>query len=217
MMRTAVVLLALLPATQALAEGHAVAVRVGALGVGPEYTYELNDRVAFRGAVYGAELGFDDEQSGIDYEFDVVWDSIAVGVDFHPLKSALRLSAGFLNNDNRLRMFAQPTSNQQIGGTTYTPSEIGALRGMVRFDDTATFAGVGWDWSRDKRLFGMSFDIGLVDQGDAFVTLTGSGTLLGDPQFQQDIDAEEAELQRELNDDVGDVVPYLSLGFVFRF
>ena len=216
MMRTAAVLLALLPTTQVLAEGHAVALRVGALGIGPEYTYELNDRVAFRGAIYGAELGFGSERSGIDYDFDVVWDSIAAGVDFHPLKTALRLSAGFLDNDNRLRMVARPTSNETIGDTTYTPSQMGTLQGNVGFDDTALFLGVGWDWSRGKR-FGTAFDVGLIDQGEAVVTLTGNGTLFGDPSFEQDINAEEAELQRDLNDDVGDVVPYVSLGFVFRF
>jgi hypothetical protein len=216
MLRTAVVILALSPTCAAFGEGHALAVRVGALGIGPEYTYQLNDRVALRGAVYGSELGFDDEQSGIEYDFDVVWDSIAVGVDFHPLKSALRLSTGVLKNDNGLRAVAQPTTNQTIGDTTYTPAQIGTLRGSVGFDDTATFLGLGWDWSRDKRIFGMSFDIGVVDQGDPIVTLTGSGTLLGDPAFQQDIDAEEAELRGSLDGDV-DVVPYLSLGFVFRF
>jgi hypothetical protein len=216
MMRAVVVTVALLPAVEALAEGHAVAVRVGALGIGPEYTYELNDRVAFRGGIYGAHLGFDDERSGIDYDFDVVWDSIAVGVDFHPLKSALRLSAGLLKNDNGLRAVARPTSNETIGDTTYTPSQIGTLNGSVGFDDTAPFLGVGWDWSREKRIFGMSFDIGMLDQGDPVVTLTGNGTLLGDPAFEQDINAEEAQLQSSLDGDV-DLVPYLSLGFVFRF
>jgi hypothetical protein len=215
MLRTAVVILALLPAVEAFAEGHALGVRVGALGIGPEYTYELNDRVAFRGGIYGAQLGFDAEESGIDYEFDVIWDSLAVGVDFHPLKTALRLSAGFLKNDNELRAIAQPTSNQNVGGTTYTPQQIGTLTGSVGFDDTAPFLGVGWDWSRDKR-WGMSFDVGLLDQGDPVVTLTGNGTLLGNPQFEQDINDEEAELQSSLDGDV-DTVPYVSLGFVFRF
>jgi hypothetical protein len=62
----------------------------------------------------------------------------------------------------------------------------------------------------------MSFDIGMLDQGDPVVTLTGNGTLLGDPAFEQDINAEEAELQSSLDGDV-DLVPYLSLGLVFRF
>ena len=215
MLRRVLVFVALLPTTGAFAEGHAVAVRVGALGIGPEYTYQLNDRVSFRGAIYGAELGFDHEESGIDYDFDVVWDSMAVGVDFHPLKTALRLSAGLLKNDNRLRAVARPTQNETIGDTTYTPSQIGTLTGRVGFDDTAPFLGLGWDWSRGKR-FGTAFDIGVLDQGDPVVTLTGNGTLLGDPSFEQDINAEEAELQSSLDGDV-DVVPYVSLGFVFRF
>ena len=204
-----------LPASAALAEGHSIGLKVGAFGLGAEYTHELTDRLAVRGALYGSNLGFDAEESGIEYEADVVWDSLTAGVDFHPLKSALRLSLGIMRNDNALELFSRPTTNQTIGDTVYTPAQIGALTGRLRFDDSAMFAGVGWDWSRDKSLFGMSFDLGVVDQGDPVVTLRGSGSLLGDPAFQQDINAEAAELADEASD--FDVVPYLSLGFQFRF
>jgi hypothetical protein len=61
----------------------------------------------------------------------------------------------------------------------------------------------------------MSFDIGVVSQGAPRVSLTGTGTLLGDPAFESDIAAEEAELTRSLDD--LDLVPYMTLGFVFRF
>jgi hypothetical protein len=84
----------------------------------------------------------------------------------------------------------------------------------VRFDDTATFLGLGWDWSRDKRLFGMSFDVGVLDQGDPAVTLRGTGTLLGNPAFQQDIAEEVAQIEGEID---YDVVPFVSVGFQFRF
>ncbi len=198
----------------AFADGQAIGLKVGALGLGAEYTYEITDRIAVRGALYGSKLGFDVEESEIEYEADVVWDSLSAGVDFHPLKSAWRLSAGFLKNDNGLDLVSRPAANVEIGNTTYTPAEVGTLEGTVRFDDTATFLGLGWDWSRDKRMFGMSFDIGLVDQGDAVVTLRGTGQLLGDPQFQQDIDAEEVDLEDELD---LDVMPFLTLGFQFRF
>jgi hypothetical protein len=198
-----------------MAEGQAVGIKAGALGLGVEYTYELNDRVAFRGGLNGSEVGFDGEESGIDYEFDVVWDSLTVGVDFHPLKSALRLSAGLLKNDNRLEAVSRPVGNITVGDTTYTPAQVGTLNGAIGFDGTATFLGVGWDWSRDKRLFGMSFDLGVLDQGQPFVSLQGSGSLLGDPAFEQDINTEEAELRNSLDD--LDLVPYATLGFVFRF
>jgi hypothetical protein len=83
------------------------------------------------------------------------------------------------------------------------------------FSFLKTFAGLGWDWSRDASLFGMSLDIGVVDQGDPVATLRGSGTLLGNPSFEQDIRAEEIELAGEASD--FDLVPFLSVGFQFRF
>jgi hypothetical protein len=215
MLRGITVALLALPASTALADGHAVGLKVGALGLGAEYTYSLTDRIALRGALYGSQLGFDAEESGIDYEFDVVWDSLSAGVDFHPLKSALRLSLGIMQNDNRLELFSRPTQSVTIGDTTYTPSQIGTLTGAMQFDDTATMAGIGWDWSRDKRLFGMSLDLGVVDQGSPVVTLRGNGTLLGNSAFEQDIAAETIELASEAED--LDLVPFLSLGFQFRF
>jgi hypothetical protein len=204
-----------LPASAVLAEGQALGIKAGAFGLGLEYTYEFNERIAFRGGINGSEYGFDAEESGIDYDFDLVWDSLTVGVDFHPLKSAFRVSGGFMQNDNRLEAFSRPTQNVTVGDTTYTPAQVGTLNGLVGFDDTATFVGVGWDWSRGNRLFGMSFDLGLLDQGDPTVALRGTGSLLGNPAFQQDIAAEEAELRESLDD--LDMFPYLTLGFLFRF
>jgi hypothetical protein len=215
MLRRLLLASALLPAPLAFAEGRAIGAKVGALGLGAEYTHEITDRVAVRGALYGSALGFDAEESDIEYEADVVWDSWSAGVDFHPLKTALRLSLGFLKNDNRLELVSRPTANLIVGDTTYTPAQIGTLTGDLRFDDTATFAGIGWDWSRDKRIFGMSLDIGVVDQGDPVVTLRGNGTLLGNPSFEQDIDDEATQLAAEVSE--LDLVPFLSLGFQFRF
>jgi hypothetical protein len=203
-----------LPASIALAEGHAVGLKVGALGFGAEYTHELTDRIAVRGGIYGSKIGVDVEESDIRYEADVVWDSIVAGVDFHPLKSALRLSAGLMQNDNRVELVSRPTAPQTIGDTTYTPGQIGTLSGGIGFDDTASFLGVGWDWSRDKRLFGMSLDLGVLDQGDPAVSLRGSGTLLGNPAFEQDIIEETVQIEDEVD---YDLVPFLSVGFQFRF
>ncbi len=204
-----------LPASAAFADGHAVGLKVGALGLGAEYTYELSERISLRGALYGSQLGFDAEESGIEYQGDVVWDSLTAGVDFHPLNTALRLSLGIMKNDNGVELLSRPTTNQTIGDTTYTPAQIGTLTGNIGFDDTATFAGVGWDWSRDASVFGMSLDVGLVDQGSPVVTLRGTGTLLGSATFQEDISAEAAELANEVSD--LDLVPFLSVGFQFRF
>jgi hypothetical protein len=211
--KVAVVCLLAALQSPAHAEGHAIGLKAGALGLGVEYTYSLNDRVAFRGGLNGSEFGFDEEESGITYDFDFVWDSLSLAVDFHPLKTAFRLTAGLLKNDNRLEALSRPTANITIGDTVYTPQQVGTLVGRASFDD-ATILGLGWDWSRAKR-FGVSLDVGVLDQGDPTVTLRGVGPLLGDPAFQADIASETAQLDDSLAD--FDVVPYLTLGFVFRF
>ncbi len=204
----------LLP-TAGWAGDNAIGIKAGALGLGVEYTRNLSDRWAIRGGINGSQLSFDGDESGINYQFDFVWDSLAVGVDLHPFKSPFRLSAGILRNNNGLNGDSRPTSNVTIGDTSYTPAQVGVLTTTVGFKQTAPFLGLGWDWSRKKRHFGMSLDMGVLDQGSPRVTLRGSGTLLGDPAFQQDIADEQAQLSDSLSD--LDMLPYVTVGFVIRF
>jgi hypothetical protein len=207
--------LLVLPTAGAFAADHAVGVKAGALGLGVEYTHNLGDRLAIRGGINGSQLGYDGQESGIEYEFDAVWDSLSVAFDFHPTKSPFRLTAGVLRNDNGLTAVSRPTSDVTIGDTTYTPAEVGVLSGKIGFDGTAPFVGVGWDWSRRKRVFGMSLDVGVLDQGSPKVALRATGTLLSDPAFQQDLADEEVQLHDSLGN--LDLLPYVTVGFIFRF
>lgn len=198
------------------AEGqHALAAKAGFLGLGIEYTYQVNERLGVRAGLNGSKYGFDGVESGIRYDFDLIWDSMSLAVDFHPRRSPLRLTAGVLSNDNGLRAVSRPAGDIVVGATTYTPAEVGTLSAGIGFDSTAPFIGLGWDWSRNKRRFGVSFDLGVVDQGPPRLALVADGALLGDPMFEADIALEQAELQDSLDD--LDLLPYATLGFVFRF
>lgn len=199
----------------ALGEGQAVGIKAGALGLGVEYTHDLTERLAFRIGLNGSQIGFDQTQSGIRYNFDLVFDSISANVDFHPLKSPFRLTLGLLRDHNRLDAESTPVNDITVGDTTYTPQQVGTLFGRIDFGESAPFAGVGWDWSRKRRHFGMSLDLGILDQGSPRVALRGTGTMLGDPAFAADIAKEEAQLRDSLSD--LDLVPYLTVGFQFRF
>jgi hypothetical protein len=194
---------------------NAIGIKLGALGFGVEYTRNLSDRWAVRGGINGSQVGFDGDESGIDYQFDFVWDSVAIGADLHPFKSPFRLSAGILHNNNGLNGVSRPSSNVAIGNTTYTPAQVGVLTTTVGFKETAPYLGLGWDWSRKRKHFGMSLDLGVLDQGSPRVALRGSGTLLGDPAFQADIVREEDQLRDSLSD--FDMLPYVTVGFVIRF
>ena len=198
----------------ASAQEHAFGARVGMLGAGIEYAYPIGERFAVRGGINGAGYSFDETESDIDYEFDLEWDSLSVALDFHPTRGPLRLTAGILKNDNSLSAISSLTDDATVGGVTYTSAEVGTLRADMGFDDTATFLGLGWDWSRNKR-FGVALDLGVVNQGSPRVALTADGDLAGMLDFEDDLAAEEAELQAALED--LDLVPFATLGVVFRF
>lgn len=201
-------------AVTAHAERHGVAAKAGMLGLGVEYTYSATDLLSFRVGLNGSKLGFDSEESGIDYEFDFVWESFSAAVDVHPLRGSWRVSAGVLRNDNRLDAVAQPNGTVTVGGQAYDPDDIGRLTGRAVFDDTAPFLSLGWDWSKRKR-FGVSFDLGVVEQGAPTVALAADGPIASQPAFQDNVEQERLELQESLDD--FDVLPFATLGVVFRF
>ena len=196
------------------AQDHAVGAKIGFLGLGVEYSYLLNDLITIRGAIYGSTYSFDDTNSGIDYTLDLEFDSLSVGVDFHPTEGPLRLSVGALSNDNGIAAQSNPTQSFDIGGTTYSAADVGTLRAAIGFDSVAPYASIGWDWSRTKS-FGVSLDLGVISQGSPTVRLSADGPILGDPSFASDIAAEEIELQNSLDD--FDLFPFAALGFMFRF
>lgn len=207
-------LFAALIANSAAAEDHSVGAKFGLLGLGVEYTYQINELVSARASINGSSYSFDDSKSGIDYSLSLDFDSIAVGVDFHPGNKSTRFSIGFLSNDNAINARNNPTQSFNIGGTTYTAAEVGTLSAGIGFDSVAPYAGIGWNWMRDKNV-GVTLDIGVVSQGSPSVRISADGPILGDPQFNADIAAEERELEADLDD--FDLYPFASLGFVFRF
>lgn len=207
---------AALASTAASGEDHALAAKAGLLGLGIEYAHSIGDRWAVRIGWNGSELGFEAEESGIDYDFDFVWDSAAVAVDFHPGGGAMRLSAGLLRNDNRLEARSRIEEQITIGDTGYDAEDVGELTGLVEFDDTASFAGVGWDWTRRRtRGIGVSLDIGILQQGRPRVALEATGPIADLPQFADDVESEEAELADAVED--FDLMPFAAVGIVFRF
>jgi hypothetical protein len=205
----------ILMAGAARAENQELAAKIGAFGLGVEYGRAINDRITLRLGLNGGGFGFGAEESGISYDFDVSWESLSATVDFHPTRTAFRITGGLLRNDNTLDAVSRVSSDVLVGGNVYTSAEVGTLTARTSFPGTAPFAGVGWDWSKSKRFFGLSFDLGLLDQGAPKVSLTADGGLVADSQFAGDLATEQAELKDSLKH--FGLVPYATLGFVFRF
>jgi len=198
----------------AFADNQAIGARLGLLGVGVEYSYRLNDRFTVRAGLNGSGSSFDERESGIDYVFDLDFDSLTVGVDLHPLKGKFRVSAGLMRNDNSLSAASVLTQSYSVGGTSYQAVDVGTLRGRIGFDSTAPYLGVGWDWLHDLKV-GVALDIGILSQGSPIVALSADGPIGSDPGFLADLAIEQAELQQSLDD--FDFYPYAMFGVVFRF
>lgn len=200
----------------AAGERHSVGLKAGLLGFGVEYAYAPADRWAVRGGLNAARLGFDTRESGIDYDVDLVFDSVSLAVDFHPSGGALRVSAGLLRNENRFDVESRSRGQITIGGDVYDASEVGVLLGRVDFDEHAPFVGIGWDASRRRgRRIGWSLDVGLLRQGSPRVALTATGPISELPELQSDLAIEEAELADSVDD--FKLAPYGALGIVIRF
>ncbi len=216
-MHNRLILLAALLLTSGLAQAqnHSVAARAGMLGLGAEYGYAINDRLGVRFGLNGGRVGSELDDTDIEYSFDLNWDSVSASVDFYPTARAFRVTGGILRNSNRLDLVARPTQDVTIGDQTYTPEQVGELRGRIGFQRTAPFLGVGWDRSRLNQRFGMSYDLGVLRQGSPRASLTASGELAGDPAFAGDLEAERRDVQDSV--DGFELMPYVTIGFVFKF
>jgi len=216
MIKRALVVLAVLSVAPGLVAGQGMELglggRVGTLGLGGELAVGVNERVVVRGGIglfpYEPTITFDDIETKLD--LPTVYN---VGVDLY-VNGAMRLGGGVLFRSDDPSMSATFTQDQDIGGTTYTPSQIGTLTGVLDQNDRALYALIGFGRHTAPGM-GLFIDLGVVFVGDPTVRLTAEGGSLDpatDSAFRSALDQEAADFQ----EDVGGylkVYPILSLGF----
>lgn len=201
----------LLVAGSAVADGFGLGVKAGTLGLGVEGTFGLSERLNVRVGVNHYSLSDNQTASGIQYDGKLDLQSGAVLLDWHPFAGAFRLSAGLMFDNNALRLTATPTSPQDIGGTTYTPAQIGTLSGDVTFKKNVPYAGLGWGNAARHSRFGFNFEIGALFQGSPKVSLTASGGAVSQTDLAAEAQSAEADLKNLK------IYPVIALGFSFTF
>jgi hypothetical protein len=212
--------IATLIATAALAsvahgEGWAVGARAGTLGLGAElvksFTPTINGRIGYNA------FSYDKTSTEDDVSYDVGADLSTMGamLDWHVFRGAFRVTAGLMANGNGADLKARPSASFDIGDATYTPEEVGTLRGNVDFHSTAPYLGIGWGnaVSPGSRI-GFNLDVGVLLQGAPTVKLSADGLLADDPTFQENLAKEQQQLEEETRD--LKFWPALSLGITVR-
>lgn len=192
----------------------------GTFGLGGGIGYGFNDMLT-------ARLGY----TAFDYDLDIDTDDVnydgkaKIGggefvLDWHPFSGTFRLTAGLIANRNKIDVDAKTSQPVTVNGTTYTPSQLGSLKGTVDFKSTAPYFGIGWGNVAGKDgNFHFIADIGVVFQGSPDVKLKGTcGSALNASQcnqLQSNVQAEEDDL----NDEVSDYKhwPVINFGVGYRF
>ena len=214
----AVCSLSLLAATPTHAfTGVSAGASIGSDGIGPDVIVDVvplvKARAGFRYASFNLNRTIDD----IDYDLDVGFTSGVLGLDLHPVRNGLRLSAGAYIGDRTFVLDAMPASPVVIGDVTFQPAEVGTISGDVEWNSAAPFIGIGFNnGAYAVKRFGFQAMIGAMYMGEPDVNLTATGGLLAtDPAFLAELAEEESRLQDDFDD--FPVLPILSLGMTVRF
>lgn len=184
--------------------------RIGTLGLGAEIGLEVSESLVLRGGMGFMPLEVD--QTFSDMDLTATFPSIiSAAIDFFPGGGSFRISGGVLFHPDEIELEGMSSVPINIGGTEYTPAEIGTLTGTITSNiEVAPFLTIGWG-KHTSSGFGLFVDIGAAYQGDPEVDVQASGTLGNDPTFNQHLDAEIAQFEEDLGPYL-QFYPILSIG-----
>jgi hypothetical protein len=212
MVRACLAALLALSAAPAIAQGNfSVGVTGGTLGIGPELGYRFSNSIGLRGNATFLNFSHSFNTNGLRYDGRAKLNSAGAMIDVYPFAGGFRLSAGGRYNGNKARAVATPNSNTSVGGQTFTPAQIGTLRGRADVRNWAPALSLGYGGNlRPGFTFGV--EAGALFQGRVRISEFTSSTGLV-PQAR--LDAERADLQ----DDVDDyhIYPILQVSAGWRF
>lgn len=213
---SAVLLAGAAPAVSAQSIG--VSALASTLGLGGEVSFRPADAFGIRAGYMLFSLTHQDLVEGIRYNVAPRLRNAQLGADLHPFGGALRLSAGVVHARTRADGAAVLDGPVDVAGTTYQPSDVGQLDGLLYYErEWMPWTGVGLVGGGRVAV---SFDIGVVFSGHPRVRLTAQGGTLSGPEravLDQNVAAEQAEVQNAINrEKLARYFPILSVGLRVR-
>ena len=206
-----------LSAGAASAQNVAVGTNVGTTGVGFEAQLKMGPVFVLRANVEQLDHDIDESYDGIDYSGAFAFDTVGGFVDMHPFGNAFLISGGAYLGDRDISLGATPTVPVEIGGTIYSPSQVGTLSGTIKLQDVAPFVGIGWDdtFTRQgpwgfRAIAGVAFS----DTPEVALDSTG-GSLSNNAIFRDRLDDEAREIEKDV-EGYG-LFPVVQLGLNYRF
>lgn len=206
-------------------DGSTIGITASTMGAGIEYTHPLSDDFSLSFGINKFSYTDEIKESDVNYSADIDFNSISLIANYNPFSDTavfrnLRIRTGLYNNNNEISMSAKPNGGTiTIDGISYSANGVSA-NAKVDFDNLSPYLGIGWGSSNSENagIFGMNltFDIGVI-KTKVNAKLTGNCTLdaITCNNFQDSIDNENRDLQKELED--LDLYPIVKLGLSYSF
>ncbi len=190
---------------------------VSTLGVGANVGYKINNSFKIRGVANYFKLNKSINDGDITLKAKLQLFTIGLLGDWHFLQNGFRLTGGLVYNGNKLNVHATPSSSHNYNGRTYTPQQIGEVKGTVKFRPIAPYLGLGFDSGHECNSgFSFNADLGVLFQGSARGKIKSiSGTLASNTQAVDDVkkDVVKAINKKKLIK----YYPVISLGVSYKF
>jgi len=192
--------------------GVGLAVHAGTLGLGADLATSVTRGVGLRVGGNFMPVDFDVTESDINFTIDLPSPQFTAILDLvTPI--GFRVSAGALYTSSNIEVTGNLNAPVDVGGTIYTPTQIGNLRGVFVTNDLSPYVGIGWGNPGRSRV-GFFLDLGVAFQGSPEVQLSADGTVSSSPLFQSNLRTEEQNIQNDL--DPFQYYPVISIGLSFR-
>lgn len=201
-----------------LAQGVALAAKVGTTGVGADLTVGLARSLNLR---VGAQTWTRSEtrtEQQIEYDAELKLVSAGLLLDVHPGGRGFRISGGAIVNGNAVTAVSSEDAVYTINGVQYPVGLVGRLRGRVDTNDVAPYLGIGWGNAvAPGGPWRFALDVGAFYQGKPKVSLTAHPIIpvLLPARFERDLEAERQKVEDDLSGYT--VYPVIALGVSYRF
>ncbi len=204
-------------AQHALADDFSTGIKISTLGPGIEFQQRFGRTLGVRLGANYLPITTNFTVDDVRYKADFSWKNASLLADVYPFSGIFRITGGVFYNGNTVDVSGTPTGDVQIGGNTYSSSEVGTITGSVDFKKIVPYAGIGWSGGRASNgEWTFAFDLGVMFQGSPSVSrLTASGALGSDADFTTDLEKERADIKDEM--DSYQYYPVVALSLAYHF
>lgn len=202
--------------------GAALTADLGTTGAGFHLVVPMETTLNGRFGANYFKHDFERRSGLVDYKLDGKLATFDLLFDWYVIpQSSFRLTGGLVYNGSRFQAEGVPAANGSFAfnGTTYSTTDVGSLKGEVKFRRAAPYIGIGWGnaLTPNKR-WNFHTDIGAFWQGKARVNLIAVGCTTSNTvcrQLASDVNVEELRLQEEASD--FQVYPVLRASISYSF